>query len=115
MDVFQLATSGSHNQNLMIGVVLVVGLLLFLNYDRLKRVALLRKLYKDEFDNFDIQAHKNYVTGGNYQVEQADVVHSEPTKTSELITLEDETFNESIKWKINFKIFDLDCLSKSNY
>jgi hypothetical protein len=84
---------------LLFGIIIIAIILLYINNDKFKKISLVRQIYKDEFDNFDIQAHKHYITGGSYQVEQADAeTDFVPKKTSKLVTLVDESIEEGIEW-----------------
>ena len=88
------------NRNLLISIIVVILVLCVITIDRYRKIELLRKMNKEEFDNFDIQAYKNYVTGGTYNVEQAPskIKDFTPTKTSELITTCDESLGECMEW-----------------
>ena len=84
-------------------VVLIGGIIMIISisfYDRQNKAKIIRKASKEEFDNFDIQAYKNYVTGGSYSVESApaNIADFKPTKTSKLVTLMNESIEEGIEW-----------------
>jgi len=88
------------NKKVILSIVLVIAILIYLNKDRLQKLNIIRKTLKDEFDNFDIEAHKHYVEGGAYVAEQApaNVVDYTPTKTSELVAYCDESIEECIQY-----------------
>ena len=87
------------NKTLIFVVPLIIVMLVYLSYDRLRNANIIRQVHKDEFDNFDIQAHKNFVAGGNYQVEQADAgTDHVPTKTSEFVAYCDESIEECMQY-----------------
>lgn len=86
-------------QSIIFITVLIAGVLLYVNRDRLQKANILRKAYKDEFDNFDIQAHKQYITGGSYQAEQADAgTDFVPKKTSKFVAYCQEGIEECMQY-----------------
>ena len=89
-----------NNKQIVFGIILVIVIVVYINRDRVNKAYILRQLYKEEYDNFDIQAHKNYVKGGSYDVEAADagIKEFKPTKTSELVAWIDEKREEGIEY-----------------
>ena len=82
----------TNNKMTVLVIIIIIGMLIYVNIDRMMKVDILRKAYKEEFDSFDIQKYKNYVKSGSFTVENADaeVVDYIPTKTSKLVTNCDE-------------------------
>ena len=83
-------------------IIAVIFSILFYNRKSLEqsKLNIVRKVYKDEFDNFDIQAFKNYMDTGAFVEKHADanVVDYKPTKTSELVSVCDESIEECMEW-----------------
>jgi len=88
------------NKEIVFGIILVIVIIIYINRDRVNKSYILRQLYKEEFDNFDIEAHKNYIAGGSYDMQAADAGLKDfiPTKTSELVAWQDEKREEAIEY-----------------
>lgn len=88
------------NRAIIFGIILVIVIVIYVNRDRANKAYILRQLYKEEFDNFDEQAHKNFVKSGSYIAEPADANLKDftPTKTSELVLYADEKREEAIEY-----------------
>ena len=81
-------------------VIAIACMLLYIRNDRMLKMDFLRNLYKEEFDSFDIQKHKEYVESGSFDSipEDANLKDFTPTKTSELVTNCDEKRQECIEY-----------------
>ena len=86
------------NSYIILIVIAIACMLLYIRNDRMLKMDFLRNLYKEEFDSFDIQKHKEYVVSGSSDSIPADAQLKDytPTKTSELVTLCDEKRQECI-------------------
>lgn len=73
-------------------IIAITCMLLYVRNDRMLKVDILRKAYKEEYDNFDIEGHKEYINSGSYDSIPEDAKLSDyvPTKTSPLEYLCDE-------------------------
>lgn len=89
-----------NNKMTILFIIAIITMLLYVNRDRLNKANILRKVYAEEFDNFDIAAYKNYIKAGTYVSAYADakVVDYVPTKTSDLVAWTDEKREESIEY-----------------
>ena len=72
--------------------IALVCMLIYVRTDRMLKVNFLKNLYKEEYDNFDLTSHKEYIMSGSFDSipEDANLANYEPTKTSELVTNCDE-------------------------
>ena len=88
------------NKEIVFGIILVIVIVAYVHRDRVNKSYILRQLYQEEFDNFDMQAAKNYIKSGSYTSEYADAGLKDftPTKTSELVAWTDEKREESIEY-----------------
>ncbi len=88
------------NSYVILIVIASLCMLLYIRNDRTLKTDLLRNLYKEEFDSFDIEKHKEYIESGSYDSipEDANLKDFKPTKTSELVTNCDEKRQECIEY-----------------
>ena len=78
--------------------IALVCMLVYVRNDRILKINFLKNLYKEEYDNFDLVKHKEYVMSGSFDSipEDANLANYEPTKTSELVTNCDEKRTQCI-------------------
>ncbi len=88
------------NSYVILIVIASLCMLLYIRNDRILKTNFLRNLYKEEFDSFDIEKHKEYIASGSYDSipEDANLKDFKPTKTSELITNCDEKIQQCIEY-----------------
>ena len=76
----------------LFGFIIVILVITYINRDRINMSNVLRKVYKEEYDNFDETKHKEYIKSGSFNstYEDAKLQNYKPTKVSELVTFCDE-------------------------
>lgn len=79
-------------KQIIFGIIVVIVILIFINRDRFNMSNILRKKYKEEYDNFD--------ENSPFFVENDDskLKDFKPKKTSELLTYCDEKREECIEY-----------------
>ncbi len=81
---------------LLFGLLLVLLVVLYLRKMNISVIERLRKMYKEEYDNFDISI--NYPVLYSSQYAPAGVVDYLPVKTSKLIAYQDQNRGEAIEY-----------------
>jgi hypothetical protein len=96
-NVFQ---SLSEYKEIIFGFILIIIVVTYINRNKIIMSNILRKVYKEEYDNFDEVKHKEYIKSGSFNSIQEDskLQTYTPTKVSELVTFCDEKREECIQY-----------------
>ena len=86
------------NKEIVIGIIVVIAIIAYINRDRLQRADILRKLNREQYDNYDISKDYNIPTVFKKQYADAGIKDFVPTKTSELVAWADEKREEAIEY-----------------
>ena len=94
-DVLQMARK---NKEIIFGIILVIVIIAYINRDRVNKSYILRQLYKEEYDNYDISKDYNIPTVFKKEYADPKIKDFTPTKTSELVAFCDEKREECIEY-----------------
>ena len=84
------------NKEFIIGIIIVIAIVSYINRDRIQKAGVLRKLYREEYDNYDLS--HNIPTAFQKEYADAGVDTYNPTKTSELVAYCDEKREECVEY-----------------
>lgn len=86
------------NRNIIIGIIIIIAIIAYIKKDRDDKAYILRQLYKEEYDNFDISKDYDIPTVFKKQYADPGIKDFKPTKTSELVAWADEKREEAIEY-----------------
>lgn len=82
------------NKKIILSLILVVIVILYVNKDKIEKINLLKKVYKEEYDSINIELNPLY----KVEPDDAKLKDFVPKKTSDLIAYCDESIEECIEY-----------------